>query len=197
MPRITATAAAAMNAPPNAPMRTPRNAPARRMPSAAALSPLTLAATRETAISAAPASTNCQLPPGRIAVLPTIGWRRLPQTTRTMPKTQILIGAGAGRRGWRLAGDQERGLDVVTRKVDFPVHDAPVERLRRGSLRELGLVGQREVAPGVRPGLIARVDARLGRRDDNAELPVDGPQDLGELGLGRRVLEEIVGSAVD
>src|SRR5204862_87957 len=81
----------------------------------------TAAAIKETAANAAPATTNCPLPPVRIAVLPMSRWRRLLHRTSRMPKSQILI---AGRRqgdGSRLAGDQKRGLDVVAGKVNLPV----------------------------------------------------------------------------
>src|SRR5256885_3753113 len=195
--RSTTTTTSAIAPAANAPMRAPRNAPARRRPSPSGSSPSHRAARRELPIRAAPARTNCQLPPGSTALEPMSGWRRLPQRTSRIAKSQILIAGRAKGDGSRLAGDQKRGLDVVAGKVNLPVHDAPVEGLRRGSLLELGLVGKRDVAPGVRAGLISRVEARLSGRDHDAKLPMHGLQDLCELRFGCRVLEELVGTTVD
>src|SRR5438552_15706613 len=154
-PRMIAAAPVATKAPANAPTSAPRSVPAGRRPSAAASSPRTRAAKKETATSAAPAITKCQLPPGRIAVLPMSGWRRLPQRTSRIAKSQILIAGRAERRRSTLASGQKRRLDVVADKLDLSVHDAPVERLRRRSLREHRLVGHRDVAAGVGADLIA------------------------------------------
>src|SRR6266480_103869 len=134
--RSTTTTTSAIAPAANAPIATPRTAPARRRPSPSGSSPSHREARRELPIKAAPARTNCQLPPGSTALEPMSGWRRLPQRTSRM---------------------------------NLPVHDAPVEGLRRGSLLELGLVGERDVAPGVRAGLISRVEARLSGRDHDAK----------------------------
>src|SRR2546427_3004464 len=121
--RRTTTSTAAIAPAARAPITAPRSAPARRIPSAAAFNPTNRAATMETPTRAAPARTNCQLPPGRTAVPPMSGWRRLPQTTRRMAKSQTFKRPPRGK----LAGDQERRLDVVAGEVDFSVHDPPVE----------------------------------------------------------------------
>src|SRR5438105_15806182 len=104
-PRMIATALVATTAPASAPMRNPRNAPAGRRPSVAASSPRARAANKETATSGAPATTNGQLPPGRIAVLPMRGWRRLPQRTSRIAKRQILMAGRGARGGVELVGD--------------------------------------------------------------------------------------------
>src|SRR5712691_664586 len=72
----------------SAPIAAPRTAPALRNPSAAASSPIQRPAATDTATRAAPARTNCQLPPGSTAVPPISGWRRLPQKTRKAAKSQ-------------------------------------------------------------------------------------------------------------
>src|SRR2546430_4545833 len=93
---MTATPAAAITAPAIAPTATPRTAPSRRRPSAEPPRRRARAPTSETATRAAPATTNCQLPPGSTALEPTSGWRRLPQRMRNAANSQIFTGPQRG-----------------------------------------------------------------------------------------------------
>src|SRR5437879_1183285 len=141
--RVAATASTATAPPASTPIPIPRRTPPGVRPNAEAFKPSARAARSETATSAAPAITNCGLPPGSTAVSPIRRWRRLPQTTRTTAKSRIFIGAlRAGDRVSRLAGAQKRRLDVVAGEVDLPVADFPVERLGGMTLDERGVVGE-------------------------------------------------------
>src|SRR5438552_18069633 len=126
---------------------------------------------RHAPIRTAPARTNSQLPPGSTALEPMSGWRRLPHRTRKAAKTQIFMPRTVAAEN--LAGDQDGRLDVVADHAHLSIDDAPVERFGRVPLRELRVIGHRDVAAGVDARLVPWVETLLRGRGDDAELPVD------------------------